>query len=263
VLFVADSGNSLIQAFLPDGSVLWEFGGVGTNPGTFKQARDVSVGIGGRVYVADTVNNRIQVVDVSAGPAIGSLGVFGVQGSLAGQFRVPQGVAPALNDGSVYVADTYNNRVQKLRLTFDGDGDGMDDVWEDLHGLDSHDPLDAFADPDGDGVINIGEYRLGTDPQNSDSNGNGESDGWELAHGVDPLAVTLEIARFTAWPALISWVGVEGGVYEIQTTTNLVPNIWGSEGGVTSPVAGYLTWTNSGPQTNSVKFYRVKWMNVP
>jgi len=51
----------------------------------------------------------------------------------------------------------------EVRMPFDGDRDGMDDVWELLWGLDP-DRADATGDPDGDGVANLDEYRERTDP---------------------------------------------------------------------------------------------------
>lgn len=45
----------------------------------------------------------------------------------------------------------------------DDDHDGMDDVWEEEHGLDP-DRDDADEDPDGDGYSNLQEYWVGTDP---------------------------------------------------------------------------------------------------
>ncbi|MGE3313170.1 MAG: hypothetical protein AB7O66_24660 [Limisphaerales bacterium] len=43
----------------------------------------------------------------------------------------------------------------------DTDGDGIDDVWELKHGLSPLDPADATADPDGDGLTWLDEYRFG------------------------------------------------------------------------------------------------------
>ena len=187
-VYVADSGNHRIQGFLSDGTFSWAFGSYGTNAAQFKEPRDVSLGVGGRLYVAETGGSRLQVLDVAAAPVVESIALLGSSGSGSGQFRAPQGVAPAMDDGIIYVADTFNNRVQKLRVVLDGDKDGMEDVWEELHGLDCHNSADAFEDPDGDGLLNIGEYRLNTDPQQRDTNGNGASDGWDVAHGLNPAS---------------------------------------------------------------------------
>jgi hypothetical protein len=46
----------------------------------------------------------------------------------------------------------------------DDDNDEMPDEWELKYGLDPKDPGDALDDDDGDGVLNIDEYKKGTDP---------------------------------------------------------------------------------------------------
>lgn len=71
-------------------------------------------------------------------------------------------------------------------LFVDADNDGMEDAWETAHGLDvARDDRDA--DADADGLTNIAEYVLGTDPARTDSDDDGMPDGWESSHGSDPV----------------------------------------------------------------------------
>lgn len=48
--------------------------------------------------------------------------------------------------------------------TRDQDGDGIPDLWEEQHGLDPLNPLDAQDDPDRDGMSTRQEYIVGSDP---------------------------------------------------------------------------------------------------
>ncbi|QUM81092.1 peptidase M4 family protein [Moritella sp. 5] len=61
---------------------------------------------------------------------------------------------------SIYGTDPNNT---------DTDGDQLPDQWEISIGFDPLDPNDAQLDSDSDGVINIDEYLLGTDPFDSNS----------------------------------------------------------------------------------------------
>ena len=70
--------------------------------------------------------------------------------------------------------------------SYDSDGDGMDDGWEIYYMLDPNDPDDANEDNDYDGLTNLEEYKLGTDPTKYDSDGDRFGDALELKHGYDP-----------------------------------------------------------------------------
>ena len=80
----------------------------------------------------------------------------------------------------------------------DTDGDGIPDGCEVLrlgpiaaHPLlqdtDGNRTSDGDEDPDGDGLTNTEECRLGTDPLSPDTDGDGLSDGEEVQFGTDPL----------------------------------------------------------------------------
>ncbi len=74
-------------------------------------------------------------------------------------------------------------------LLADTDGDGMPDGWEQQYAP-TLDPLadDASADPDGDGLTNLDEYGLSTDPTDPDTDGEGLTDYDEaIVYGTDPL----------------------------------------------------------------------------
>jgi tripartite motif-containing protein 71 len=90
----------------------------GTGNSQFKYPYGVDVAPVGSVYVSDRYNRRIQrftsegVFVSKKGKAIGSYPSTGTHG---GAFNEPVGVAVA-PDGSVYVADTRNHRIQKFSV---------------------------------------------------------------------------------------------------------------------------------------------------
>ena len=95
------------RSSIRDGNFLREWGGTGSDEGRFRQPGDVAVDASGNVFVADTLNHRIQVFD-SAGKFIRA---WGALGHADGRFDSPCGVAIDAS-GDVYVADTFNNRIQ-------------------------------------------------------------------------------------------------------------------------------------------------------
>ena len=70
--------------------------------------------------------------------------------------------------------------------TGDNDSDGMSDDFELAHGLNPLDPRDAALDGDADGLTNLDEARLRTDPNDPDTDDDGVNDGDEVAAGTDP-----------------------------------------------------------------------------
>ena len=142
-VYVADTGNHRIQVFSADGTFLGKWGSEGSGNGQFKYPEGVAVAPDGAVYVADTGNHRIQVFRVqslgtstptpsSPTPTSSPLMptptqlpqpsippsyrafqfAIGAQAPI-GQFYDPRSVAVA-PDGTVYVADTYNHRIQRF-----------------------------------------------------------------------------------------------------------------------------------------------------
>lgn len=69
----------------------------------------------------------------------------------------------------------------------DSDSDGMPDAWEDTHLLNSTNHADASLDADLDGLTNLKEFQIGTNPRNADTDGDGASDAVEFSHGSNPL----------------------------------------------------------------------------
>jgi DNA-binding beta-propeller fold protein YncE len=111
-LCVADTNNNRIVGLQPDGELGWlldRFGlpGGGGEEEEFYEPYSVCLA-GGRLWVADTNNNRVLAFDSQRRP-------LDVQTN--GAFVLPSGVR-ARDAGSVYVADHGNLRVQR----FDGAG---------------------------------------------------------------------------------------------------------------------------------------------
>jgi sugar lactone lactonase YvrE len=94
-------------------------GGVGSAAGQFESPRGIALAPDGSLYVADSGNNRIQHLSPT-GKVLqvwGSLADVSKGAAPGGTFNEPWGVAVA-PDGSIYVADTWNYRIQKF--TADG-----------------------------------------------------------------------------------------------------------------------------------------------
>ena len=85
------------------------FSSLGSGPDQLNTPSAAANDSKGNLYVADTMNHRIQVF----APDGSLLRSIGTQGNGEGQFLEPRGVALD-SDGNIYVADTWNARVVKL-----------------------------------------------------------------------------------------------------------------------------------------------------
>jgi len=147
--YIADGyGNSRVVKFDKAGKFLKTWGKKGTGPGEFNLPHAVQVDAGGRVYVGDRENNRIQIFD-SDGKFLNQLsgmapfGLFitpdqhlfvadgrankvlkmsldgkvltfwGTTGAEPGNFQLPHGLTVAA-DGAVYVTEITGKRIQKF-----------------------------------------------------------------------------------------------------------------------------------------------------
>ena len=147
-LYVADTGSNRVVKLSTSGRLLGQFGEQGLGPGQLDQLTDVAVDERGNIYVVDTYNRRVQRLDAEGrylgewpipaantfdGPhiALGEGGevyvtdpegnrvsAYDAFGRLLGQwggFNKPVGIA--IDDaGRIYVADTYNHRVQVFQI---------------------------------------------------------------------------------------------------------------------------------------------------
>jgi hypothetical protein len=149
--YVADTGNHRVQIFEyeADGTTVTykgEFGYYGDGDGEFDLPEDVVVGPDALVYVADTVNHRIEYFDED-GSFQGQFGSYGDAipnvGDTEGiEFNSPSGVATSAwhlvsssTDGPqgdyyfLYVSDTGNHRVQRFKIEKDDGTPKYDGEW--------------------------------------------------------------------------------------------------------------------------------------
>lgn len=111
-IYVADTHNSQILVYTPQGKLIRKWGRYGKAPGQFISVTDVSLDPDGNVWTCEygAYNDRIQKF-TPEGKHLLTVGKFG---DAPGEFSRPQGIAVDPRDGRVYVADAVNHRIQVL-----------------------------------------------------------------------------------------------------------------------------------------------------
>lgn len=92
----------------------------------------------------------------------------------------PKSGTVAISSGSALYLTSSNGTTTAIDFAQDSDSDGMDDWWEDLHGLDKNDSSDADLNADTDGLTNLEEYNYSTNPTVDDTDFDGLSDSDEV-----------------------------------------------------------------------------------
>jgi predicted membrane-bound mannosyltransferase/DNA-binding beta-propeller fold protein YncE len=152
-------------------------GATGSQNGQFQAPRGMKVAPDGSLYVADSRNHRIQHI-AADGSFIKAWGTFADAASASGNapggtFNEPWDVAIG-KDGSVYVSDTWNHRVQKFTADGDfvkmwgyfGQGEAPDAFWGPrglavdkdgrLYVMDTGNKRVVIFDPDGNFIAQFG-----------------------------------------------------------------------------------------------------------
>ncbi len=137
------------------------WGEPGQGEGEFNLPRDLDFDAEGNLYVADSLNHRIQVFDLDGRFAR----AWGGAGSGPGEFTEPWGVAVDRERDRLYVADTWNHRIQAFTLeggfvtAWGFHNDSRDDPAADPLGF--FGPRDVAVDANGDvWVADTGNKRI-------------------------------------------------------------------------------------------------------
>ena len=121
-IYVAGYKTNEILKFAPDGTCLGKWGGTGTTPGKFRTPYGVDIAVDpvtGQelVYVADGLNNRVQVF-TTAGTFVTQFGTL--RRARPGghvHHHAPRVAVAKDGSGDVWAADLWGNRVERWRRT--------------------------------------------------------------------------------------------------------------------------------------------------
>jgi len=121
-ILCADYGDDVarVEVFSAEGKFLRQFGKFGVKPGEFQRPMKVAVDLEHKeLWVADSVNHRLQIVDFDGNPKK----VIGGLGDEPGKLKYPYDVVLD-HEGRAWVAEFGNHRIQ----VFDREGNSLA-VW--------------------------------------------------------------------------------------------------------------------------------------
>jgi len=147
----------------------------------------LSWGIDDAVNEEELIGN-ISVTPVTAPPASVSADVTSIVAGWVNGTLDNYGLAVFI-DNSVSNAAGFSNAQLVITVPLDTDGDGIPNNYELLNGLNPNlddAGLDNDSNGGADGLTNLEEFNLGTDPQDSDSDDDGLSDGEEVNGLLNP-----------------------------------------------------------------------------
>ncbi|MBJ6751593.1 SMP-30/gluconolactonase/LRE family protein [Geomonas anaerohicana] len=131
-VFVTDPLNYKVRAFTPEGVQVYEIGEMGDANSELSKPKGVAVDALGRIFLCDAMSDIVKVFDAQGNYLFG----IGGTGTANGQFWMPSGIA--ISGDFLFVADTYNRRVQMLRLL---PIEEEDEDYDDEHRLGQPDEL--------------------------------------------------------------------------------------------------------------------------
>jgi len=165
------------------------------------------------------------------------------------------------------------SQLRTFSIAYDDDHDGMRDDWETANGLDPADPTDAWLDDDGDGLLNIEEQDLDTDPHSPGSplfiyvdaaNAGDPAQDGSAAHPYEAIQMGIDAATAPAVVKVLPGLYTEAvvmteGVWVVGSgpTVTTINAGNAAEGvlldGISSAVLAGFTITSGGASYNGVK----------
>lgn len=118
-VYVSDSMNFRIEQFTSQGKFIKQIGSSGYHIGNFSKLKGIAVDSRGLIYAVDGLYDTVQIFNEKGEFLLN----FGKAGNHEGEFWLPAGIA--VFQDSIYVADSYNQRVQVFQLIDPSDPNGV------------------------------------------------------------------------------------------------------------------------------------------